>query len=746
MATTTATPGSSLAREVRAQFVFAAGLSMAEVGQAVQSRLTDALTEPGPALELQQRRNAWSLYKAAQPVWVQSVISEWQTLLSAKPLPQKAMLDLDQLELVSTEMVDEKIAASRLTEAVLDRCRRQYDDLQVRIKHLEAIDDLPPQDVLRPDVLLSPLIRQWGVAGMPRGAWSMVSAVVQNLLRQKLLQAYTQANRYLKDKDVVRSIDAGYVVKKAPEIPLPEAAAVAAADTRPAAARHRAYSPFPVARTGRSEAAVIGQIRKLLAESEAADRAHTGFQAGGGTQLATAIAALPKHDQAGSLPEDDLAVPQDDAALVTRLAHQLRNRSAELKKSADSSNEKATIEIVALMFQAILQDERVPTSIRVWFARLQIPVLRIALDDPEFLGSMDHPARQLIDRMGSCVLGLDASGVHGNALEAEVRRIVQVVEQYVDTGKQVYELVLDEFQAFLASHLTEGDSAQQLVSVAQQLEQKETLAIQYTIEMRDLFNRVPVPEDIRQFLYKVWVEVMAVAAVRQGAQHTQTLALRKVAGDLMSLSSAKSARAERMLAMRELPSLLERLRQGMTLMGVASSEQDIHLKTINDALAQSFLSKAQALTPAHIQEIARRLADLEEFVGNEDVGDLPLDTQSVEWMLGPQASGSIEVIVDGGSKPTLAMVEWARDMLTGSWFVLDHNGRISNVQFLWRSAQRHLNLFASTDGRSYVIQSGRLASYLQAGLLKPQEDEPLTLRAARDALAKIEANPERLLQ
>jgi len=726
--------------------VFAAGLSMAEVGQAVQSRLTDALTEPGPALELQQRRNAWSLYKAAQPVWVQSVISEWQTLLSAKPLPQKAMLDLDQLELVSTEMVDEKIAASRLTEAVLDRCRRQYDDLQVRIKHLEAIDDLPPQDVLRPDVLLSPLIRQWGVAGMPRGAWSMVSAVVQNLLRQKLLQAYTQANRYLKDKDVVRSIDAGYVVKKAPEIPLPEAAAVAAADTRPAAARHRAYSPFPVARTGRSEAAVIGQIRKLLAESEAADRAHTGFQAGGGTQLATAIAALPKHDQAGSLPEDDLAVPQDDAALVTRLAHQLRNRSAELKKSADSSNEKATIEIVALMFQAILQDERVPTSIRVWFARLQIPVLRIALDDPEFLGSMDHPARQLIDRMGSCVLGLDASGVHGNALEAEVRRIVQVVEQYVDTGKQVYELVLDEFQAFLASHLTEGDSAQQLVSVAQQLEQKETLAIQYTIEMRDLFNRVPVPEDIRQFLYKVWVEVMAVAAVRQGAQHTQTLALRKVAGDLMSLSSAKSARAERMLAMRELPSLLERLRQGMTLMGVASSEQDIHLKTINDALAQSFLSKAQALTPAHIQEIARRLADLEEFVGNEDVGDLPLDTQSVEWMLGPQASGSIEVIVDGGSKPTLAMVEWARDMLTGSWFVLDHNGRISNVQFLWRSAQRHLNLFASTDGRSYVIQSGRLASYLQAGLLKPQEDEPLTLRAARDALAKIEANPERLLQ
>ena len=33
--------------------------------------------------------------------------------------------------------------------------------------------------------------------------------------------------------------------------------------------------------------------------------------------------------------------------------------------------------------------------------------------------------RQLIDRMGSCVLGFDASGVQGGAMEAEIRRIVQ---------------------------------------------------------------------------------------------------------------------------------------------------------------------------------------------------------------------------------------------------------------------------------------------------------------------------------
>jgi hypothetical protein len=34
---------------------------------------------------------------------------------------------------------------------------------------------------------------------------------------------------------------------------------------------------------------------------------------------------------------------------------------------------------------------------------------------------------------------------------------------------------------------------------------------------------------------------------------------------------------------------------------------------------------------------------------------------------------------------------------------------------------------------------------LQAGLLVPSEEETLTVRATRDALAKLDANPERLL-
>ena len=139
----------------------------------------------------------------------------------------------------------------------------------------------------------------------------------------------------------------------------------------------------------------------------------------------------------------------DDAA-VEQVAQDLRQRTGELKKKAPPPTEKATIEIVALMFQSILAEERIPPAVRVWFARLQMPVLRVALAEPEFFGTLEHPARQLIDRMGSCVMGFDAAAISGSALETEIKRVVQVIEQYPETGRRVFQLVYDEFQKFLS--------------------------------------------------------------------------------------------------------------------------------------------------------------------------------------------------------------------------------------------------------------------------------------------------------
>ena len=430
-------------------------------------------------------------------------------------------------------------------------------------------------------------------------------------------------------------------------------------------------------------------------------------------------------------------------AHVEQAASALRLRTSELKKAASSQNEKATIEIVALMFQAILAEDRIPAGVRVWFARLQMPVLRLAISEPEFFGSLEHPARQLIDRMGSCVLGFNAD-VSGGALEVEVKRVVQVIEQYPETGRRVFQLVYDEFLRFLSKFLSENGNAARAVSVAQQMEQKETMAIQFTIELRNMLKDIPVRDEIREFLFKVWAEALAISAMRSGPQHPETLTLKNAAASLVWASSAKPDRADRAKVIAELPRLLQLLRSGMTMLGMNAAGQDENIKIISDTLADAFLSKNSAIEPERIAQMAKRLTNLEDYLSDEDIGDLPLDTEALVMMLGIDTT-DIDVITDGGSQPSDAMRAWAAELQLGAWFSLDHNGRVAHVQFAWRSDRKQLHLFASGEGRNYLIQARRLAAYLQSGLLVPTEEEALTVRATREALIKLEANPERLL-
>lgn len=866
-------PRLQLTRALRERFLAEAGKALLEISGAVQERLTTLMDELTNAREAQLRRDIWMAYKQSRPVWIDGTTKAWRECLDPPKQKKSSSLDNAGLELVGTEVVENKILASRMVLAVNEKVLPQLDDLRIRIKYLESIEDLEGHDLLRPEVLVLLLVEQWAKSGMPGESWPMVTEVVQRLLIERLTVAYKNANDLLISKGVMPTIELKDRVKSptksASPRPRPGAAGldVPSPDQGPSGYGEMgsvdpgylqghypqqggygptgAYSPTgrgglqpgfggpqsgagasgpgaidhgvpqqrsgggffsgrlgwggaslsgggvagngapmvtgpqgvgtstptpfwrqssgasstpgqvygageetrmltattPLARARSRAQGVIGQIRKLFVAHGGGDFAGTAHHAPS-PALAAAMAYQPgaaaAYGGGGTIYEDYTP------AGVARVAGDLREKSAELKKKAETKGEKATIEIVALMFQAILAEERIPPGIRVWFARLQMPVLRVALEDPDFFGTATHPARMLIDRMGSCVMGFDAVGVHGSAMEAEIKRIVQVIEQYPETGKKVYQIVFDEFQKFLSKFLTEKGPAQKVVGVAQQVEQKETLAIQYTIEMRNMLKDMPVRDEIRDFLFKVWAEVLAVAAVRKGPQHADTLVLKKSATDLVWAASAKPNRADRAKVIQDLPNLLLRLRSGMTLLAMAPSEQEAHVKRISDTLADAFMSKTQAISQDKIDAMAQRLGNLEDFVSEDGMGDLPLDAESIEMMLGIDAS-AIEVVANGGSKPTAAMVAWAQELQLGTWYTLDHNNQITQVQFAWRSDRKHLNLFASTSGKSFLIQGGRLAAYLQAGLLLPQEEEALTVRATRDALAKLEANPERLL-
>jgi hypothetical protein len=789
-----------LATQAREIFTDRAGRVMPELSRLVLERLTALLDQMDSAPVMQGRRDAWLAYKQSGPAWAEATTRAWKKAQVTPAVPNRSLIDTGKFELMGEEVMENKILSSRLALRLLDSASWELNDLRLRIQSLEDIPELPRGDILRPEILAEKLVEQWTAAKLSREVWMVVQDIIQSRLGEQLLDAYHAANEFLVQRGIMAEIDLRPLVKRTPSAVVGDSESSLSTDLDSSASlsgsgpstgqrgqsktgsggdsygagirsgggigsagdsyargsrasvmggqggthdetrMHTATTPLGRARM-RAQG-VMGHLKRLLSNEVA------GFDDTRSTQaspkLAQAIAVVAMHED--SVARTLLAGNPDQVyspAQVEQAAGALRQQTTGLKRAASTPAEKATIEIVALMFQSILAEDRIPPTVRVWFARLQMPVLRVAISEPEFFGSLQHPARRLIDRMGSCVLGFDA-GVTGSAMEIEIKRVVQVIEQYPETGRRVFQLVYDEFQKFLSKYLSETGSAARVVSVAQQMEQKETMAIQYTIEMRSMLNDMPVREEIREFLFKVWAEVLAIAAMRNGPQHQETISLKRAAADLVWAASAKPSRADRAKVIADLPKLLQLLRLGMSMLGRDAKAQDSYIKVISDTLADAFMSKTDAISNERIGAMANRLANLEDYLSDEDVGDLPLDTESLVMMIGIDAS-DIEVIADGGSQPTEAMRSWAQELQLGSWFSLDHNGRMSQVQFSWRSDRKQLHLFASADGRNFLIQARRLAAYLQAGLLVPTEDEALTVRATREALEKLDANPERLL-
>jgi Protein of unknown function (DUF1631) len=257
-----------------------------------------------------------------------------------------------------------------------------------------------------------------------------------------------------------------------------------------------------------------------------------------------------------------------------------------------------------------------------------------------------------------------------------------------------------------------------------------------------MLSDVPVQEGVRQFLFHVWADVLATTAVRYGAQGATTRAMKRAAADLIWSASAKVTREERAEVLRRLPPLLKSLREGMAAAGMDQARQDEQIHQLNNSLAAAFTAKAAVIPDERLREMMERLETLEELL--PDAKDVEIDESMVLDLSGHQSS-ELEVVLEGGSLPTPAMVAWARELQVGSWFMLERGGRSEAVQLAWQGMRNQLALFVTQQGRCVLFQQHRLASFLQAGLMLPAQDEALTVRATRSALAKLDVDGARLL-
>jgi len=744
----------ALAAQARRSYVERLLSGVPGVVQAVEDGTRLLATQAAEhGLQYKRRDVAADLRKAA-PLWTSGIVTALRGALgngmvvASRPGDLTPLGRAPSMSLVDDDTIEVEILSSRLALAMMDRASWEFTDLRSRMSSLERRDELDTHDVLRPHVLARIVTTTWRAASMSQDAWRTVQAVLHEEFAHFAEEAYHETNRWLIQQRVLPEIDLRPFIRRS-RVGGGGAAVSAGASL---GGQNSGFGRGNVgeetrmmtraggfARGSDHAEAVLGRLNRLIGR-QLPEFAGTAPMQPTSAELKNAITdaqqGIQRRLAAGSTAGEVVSTPA--------LMEELHQRKQALKSAATSPVERATIEIVALLFQSILTEERIPASVRVWFARLQMPVLRVAVSEPDFFATVEHPARRLIDRMGACVMGFDSnSRIVGDTLEKEIKRVVQVVEAYPDTGRRVFQTVLTEFEKFLEHYFkNENEASRRGVSLAQQVELRETLAIQYTIELRKMLNEVPVQEGVREFLFHVWADVMAMTSVKYSVHSAETKTMKRVAADLIWSASAKVSREERAEVIRRLPPLLKTLREGMDHAGLNTEKQDEHIQSLNNSLAAAFTAKTAAIPRERLEELMVKLETLEELL--PDTEDMEIDESLVLDLSGHESS-ELEVVSEGGSMPTPAMLTWARELQVGGWYMLDYRSRNEVVQLAWQGMRRQLTLFVSPHGRGILFQQHRLAAFLQAGLLVPAQDESLTVRATRSALAKLDVDPSRLL-
>ena len=273
----------------------------------------------------------------------------------------------------------------------------------------------------------------------------------------------------------------------------------------------------------------------------------------------------------------------------------IRAHREELRQASSGRLDHMVIDVVGSLFDQILSDSRVPPQMARQIARLQLPVLRVALNDSSFFSSRRHPVRRFVNRMASLACAFDDfDDGPGKEFITRVRELVQEIVDGDFDQIEIYSAQLSELESFIAQ---QTQVAAEQTGAAMTLESKESeLRIQqrYMLQLQTALAPLPLPKYLGDFLSQVWSQALVLAVSRDGADSNRAQRYRRVGRDLVMSVQPKGSPALRKKFLMQLPPLMKDLYEGMKLLGWSEPAQKEFFGKLLPAHAESL--KGQALS------------------------------------------------------------------------------------------------------------------------------------------------------
>ena len=251
------------------------------------------------------------------------------------------------------------------------------------------------------------------------------------------------------------------------------------------------------------------------------------------------------------------------------LPNLIRTHREALRQASTGTLDHLVIDVIGALFDQILADPKVPPQMARQIARLQLPVLRAALGDPAFFSSRRHPVRRFINRiasLGTAFDHFDAEPARG--FLAQVRALVQAVVEGDFDQIETYEAQLKALETFVARQAqTEAAADGHAAELLSQKEDELRLRQVYSQRLEGELKTLAGPEFVRDFISRVWSQVLLRAAEQGGAEGALATRLRHAGRELFMSVQPKATPALRKAFLAVLPKLMQELTAGLNLIG-----------------------------------------------------------------------------------------------------------------------------------------------------------------------------------
>jgi hypothetical protein len=284
-------------------------------------------------------------------------------------------------------------------------------------------------------------------------------------------------------------------------------------------------------------------------------------------------------------------------------------RAIKAEGIAQGSNQvdTMTIDIVAMLFDYVFDDKSIPDTIKALIARLQIPVLKVAILDKAFFSKKSHPVRRLLDTLADASVAFAGEASRDDPLYKKIEVIVDRVHGEFDTDVALFEQMIVEFEEFLRARETaNADIIEQSARAMHEREKREMARLVAQAECEQRASQVDLPAPVAAILKGPWSRVLERVYLRDGGRNARFLEALETAEQLVWSVAPKADASQRRDLVAALPLLLRRLQEGLDIASVEKQDRDRFFAALVDCHAAAVKAGLRGESVASLFAAANR--------------------------------------------------------------------------------------------------------------------------------------------